>query len=399
MIFSNLNKVAPNSMTARVYLAFLATAGIFYVNILPALVNGLITALNFTDQQAGAVASANLYGAAGGALLIVFFIKKLNWQLTSLILLGILISLDFLSIMVTEPMTLITLRFINGFIGGMLVGTGFSIIARTDGPDRTFGVLLFVQFGLGGLGLMLLPGLIPNFGIKILFFSLMAFSLVTLVMLMFLPAYEIQEKSDDSSLQNHVPARKLNWTPLLLTLFAIFLFQAGNNSLYAYIIGLGEMYGQQGAMITTTLGLAAWLGLVGAALVVVMSDNYGYMRPLLAGLLLTIVGTVAFVYSDVDWIWITANCLIGITWAFTISYLLGLASRFDLSGQMAALGGFASKMGLASGPAAAAYLLGDNDLTMVVWVAAAALTLCLLVVIIPATGQDKEILKAKASGD
>ena len=397
MIFSKLKKVEPNSMTARLFLAFLGTAGIFYVNILPTLVNGLITALNFTNQQAGAVASANLYGAAAGALLIVFLIKKLNWQITSLILLGILISGDFLSTMVSEPMTLIALRFINGFVGGMLVGTGFSIIARTDGPDRTFGVLLFVQFGLGGLGLMLLPGLIPIFGIKILFFTLIAFSLVTLVMLMFLPAYEIQEKKVDESVLSNAPEKKLNWTPLLLALFAIFLFQAGNNSLYAYIIGLGEMYGQKGAMITTTLGVGAWLGLVGAALVVVMSDKYGYMRPLLASLLLTIVATVAYVYSNVDWVWITANCLIGITWAFTISYLLGLASRFDLTGQMAAVGGFASKMGLASGPAVAAYLLGENDLTMVVWVAAASLTLCLFVVVIPATGQDKILQKAKLS--
>ena len=397
MIFSKLKKVEPNSMTARLFLAFLGTAGIFYVNILPTLVNGLITALNFTNQQAGAVASANLYGAAAGALLIVFLIKKLNWQITSLILLGILISGDFLSTMVSEPVTLIALRFINGFVGGMLVGTGFSIIARTDGPDRTFGVLLFVQFGLGGLGLMLLPGLIPIFGIKILFFTLIAFSLVTLVMLMFLPAYEIQEKKVDESVLSNAPEKKLNWTPLLLALFAIFLFQAGNNSLYAYIIGLGEMYGQKGAMITTTLGVGAWLGLVGAALVVVMSDKYGYMRPLLASLLLTIVATVAYVYSNVDWVWITANCLIGITWAFTISYLLGLASRFDLTGQMAAVGGFASKMGLASGPAVAAYLLGENDLTMVVWVAAASLTLCLFVVVIPATGQDKILQKAKLS--
>ena len=69
-------------MIARVFLAFLSTAGLFYVNILPALVDGLITALGFSNQQAGSAVSANLYGAALGALLIVFLIKKLNWQLT-----------------------------------------------------------------------------------------------------------------------------------------------------------------------------------------------------------------------------------------------------------------------------------------------------------------------------
>jgi hypothetical protein len=67
----------------------------------------------------------------------------------------------------------------------------------------------------------------------------------------------------------------------------------------------------------------------------------------------------------VGWIWITANCLIGITWAYTISYLLGLASRFDVTGQMAAMGGFASKMGLASGPALAAMMLGEDNYVLI----------------------------------
>ena len=40
-LFNSLPKVSPNSMTARFLLAFLATAGFFYVNIMPALVDGL----------------------------------------------------------------------------------------------------------------------------------------------------------------------------------------------------------------------------------------------------------------------------------------------------------------------------------------------------------------------
>jgi MFS family permease len=313
-------------MTARVFLAFLSTAGIFYVNILPALVDGLITALGFSNQQAGSVASANLYGAALGALLIVFLIKKLDWQLMALILLAGLISIDLASMYVTQPGTMIALRFADGFIGGMLVGTGFSVIARTEGPDRTFGVLLFVQFGLGGLGVMMLPGLVDQFGTKVLFLTLIAFSTATLLMLPFLPEYKVDHVAVEKRRLKH---GKIQFVPLVLTLIAIFLFQASNNALYAYIIGLGEFFGQQGAMITTTLGFAAWLGLVGAGLVVIISDRFGYLKTLMVGLFFTIVGTWAFLQSDVGWIWITANCLIGITWAYTISYLLGLASRFD----------------------------------------------------------------------
>ena len=110
---------------------------------------------------------------------------------------------------------------------------------------------------------------------------------------------------------------------------------------------------------------------------------------LLAGMLVTIVGTWAFLYSDVTWIWISANCLIGITWAYTISYLLGLVSRFDATGQMAAMGGFASKMGLASGPALAAFLLGENNYALIIWAAVIGLSLCLLMVLYPARVQDR----------
>jgi predicted MFS family arabinose efflux permease len=373
-------------MIARVFLAFLSTAGLFYVNILPALVDGLITALGFSNQQAGSVASANLYGAALGALLIVFLITKLDWRLTALILLGGLIAIDTASMFVTEAETMIGLRFVDGCVGGMLVGTGFSVIARTEGPDRTFGVLLFVQFGLGGLGVMMLPGLVDQFGTRALFLALIAFSTVTLLMLPFLPDYKVDAAEAAARKALH---GKIKVVPLVFTLVAIFLFQASNNALYAYIIGLGEHFGQQGAMITATLGFAAWLGLAGAGLVVLISDRFGYLKTLVAGLALTILGTWAFLHSDIGWIWIVANCLIGITWAYTIAYLLGLVSRFDTAGQMAAMGGFASKMGLASGPAIAAMIIGESNYVSITWAAVAGLVACLVVVLYPARVQDR----------
>jgi hypothetical protein len=159
--------------------------------------------------------------------------------------------------------------------------------------------------------------------------------------------------------------------------------------LYAFIIGLGEHYGLELTFISGTLGIAAWLGLAGAGFVVLVSDRLGYFKSLFAGILLTLIGTWGLYYSDIHWVWIAANCLIGITWAYTIAYLLGLMSRFDTTGQMAALGGFASKMGLASGPAVAAVLLGEDNYALIIGVAVAALFISMLAVIIPARIQDR----------
>ncbi len=387
-MFNHIRSVSPNNMTARVFLAFLATAGLFYVNIMPALVNGLIDGLGFTNQQAGAVGSANMYGAAIGAFTIIFAIKRLNWKLAAAAFLAGLITIDLLSMLVSDAGTLLVVRLLHGLIGGMLVGTGFAVIARTTNVDRTFGVLLFVQFGLGGLGVMFLPGLVPTYGTAVLFFALIAFSLITLMMLPFLPDYPIETQTGRETGSATATIDKPN---LLLTLLAIFTFQGANMGLYAFIIGLGKHYGLDSSYISLTLGIAAWIGLGGAGLVIVMSTRYGHFKPIFFGTIITALGTAAFVFSDVASIFFIANCLLGVTWAFVIAYLLGLAAKFDITGQMAALGGFASKMGLASGPVVAAWLLGDESYQRLIIVAAVTLVVSALLAWKPARKMDQAV--------
>ena len=374
-------------MTARVFLAFLASAGLFYVNIMPTIVSGLIDALGFSNQEAGNIASANMYGAAAGALFIVFLIKRLNWQLAATLFLGGLIAIDLMSIKLTDPTTLLIVRFVHGFIGGMLVGLGFSLMARTIQPDRTFGVLLFVQFGFGGLGIMFIPGLVPEYGTQVLFYSLVAFSVATFMMLPFLPDYPVKETTEQDK---DTTGNSIQKGPLVLTLATIFLFQAANMGLFAFIIGLGEYYALEMDFISTSLGISNWLGLAGAGLVIVIGSRFGYLKSVLAGIIFTALAIWALLYAEVPWIWVVSNCTIGITWGFTISYLLGLASRFDATGQMAAMGGFASKMGLASGPVVTAALLGEDNYELIIMVATVAMFITVLTVWLPARLQDRK---------
>lgn len=75
-------KAAPDSLIASFILAFLATAGLFYVNIMAAIVTGLIDALGISEREAGFVASANVYGAAVGALCAVGLVRHVPWRLS-----------------------------------------------------------------------------------------------------------------------------------------------------------------------------------------------------------------------------------------------------------------------------------------------------------------------------
>ena len=380
-LFNRLPRVSPNSMPARVLLAFLATAGLFYVNIMPALVDGLKVGLGFTNKQAGLVGSCNVYGAACGAFLIAFLVRRINWRTAADFLLLGLIGMDLLSMLVKDPFALMGARFLHGFIGGMLVGISFSIFARTTAPDRTFGVLLLVQVFAGGLGVMSLPLLVPKFGTNVLFVTLILFSLTTLVMLQFLPDYPV--KTPVPRAPGAAPD-ELQLKPLLLALLSVFFFQAANMGLFAFIIGLGERHGLEVAFISGTLGIANWCATLGAVLVIVLSTRFGIFKPIIGGMLLTLVGTYVFNYCEVKWIWIAANIGTGISWNFVISHLLGMCARFDRTGQTAVWGGFASKMGLASGPMLFSFIVGASNYSALIATALVLLAFATLASAIPA---------------
>jgi hypothetical protein len=268
----------------------------------------------------------------------------------------------------------------------MLVGLGFSIIARTVAPDRTFGMLLLVQVLAGGLGVMSLPLLVPRFGTNVLFAALILFSVTTLFMLQFLPDYPVP--SPTLPTQN-ASAGTLKLGPLLLALFSVFLFQAANMGLFAFIIGLGKQRGLGVTFVSETLGLANWFSILGA-LLIILSTRSGILKPILGGILLSLLGTWVLNYSEIKWIWIAANVGTGIAWSFVISHLLGMCARFDQTGQAAVWSGFASKMGLASGPMLASLIVGPGNYSALIAMALLLLVAAMFLSAIPAWILDRE---------
>lgn len=380
----SIPKVHPDGLIASVLLAFLATAGLFYVNIMSALVAGLVDGLGFAQGDAGLVGSVNVYGAALGGLIAVFIVRRAPWRPVATALLLCLIAIDLVSILIRSAEPLIALRAVHGVLGGMLVGVAFGVIARTQVPDRTFGMLLVVQFGLGGLGVMFLPGLVPIYGTGVLFIALAAFSAVTLAMTFFLPAYPLAAPAEPGA-----AVVRIDWPPLAAVLAALFLFQAGNMALAAYLFGLGRQHGLTTDFISDVVGIATWIGILGAVLVIVFGLAMGRFWPLLVSLALTIAGNYAFHWSGDANVFIAANVLTAITWAFVIPYLLGMAASFDKGGQTAALGGFCSKMGLATGPLVGGRLIGGGDYGTLIDLAAVVLCLCAVAALIPAWRLDR----------
>lgn len=371
---------SPNTAAARpttdklwlyALLALVATAGFFYVNIMAAIVDGLVTGLGFTNPQAGMVGAANIYGASVGSFVAVLLVRRIAWRPALFGLLALLLLLDLGSIAIHDPTLLTAMRALHGVVGGFAVGVTYSVMARTHSPDRAFGMLLLVQFGLGGLGVMFLPTLVPDYGTRILFLSLAALTACALVALAAIPRFDGtgHEGTATPAARLATPAR----ITAVLALLALFLFQAGNMALSAFIIRLGEHYGLGRDFIGQALGWATWIGAAGAGLVIVMGTRFGRLRPLLAAMGLTLAGTAGFFWSGMSPVFFVANVGTAITWSFVVPYLFGMLSRLDVSGRLATLGGFVSKLGLASGPMLAGRLLAGDDFAFLIAAAMAAL--------------------------
>ena len=353
-------RVDPEGLAAAFILSFLATAGFFYVNIMGAIVSGLIDGLHLSAAEAGRIGACNVYGAAVGAFGAVLIVRRIPWRTASVLLLCGLVGFDLSSMWAHSASVLTVLRLMHGVTGGLLVGISYAVMARTRSPDRCFGALMVVQSSLGGLGLMLLPRLVQPFGASVLFMALAAVSLIALALLPLLPNYSPAEgvSAGEPVTSGVAPS---TWSAgLVVALLAVFSFQAGNMALSAYIIELGRSYGIGLDFVSMAIGVSGWVATLGAVLVVVFANRWHRVLPIAVGSLLALVGNAAFHASAIPGVFLAANIVTAITWFFVIPYLLGLCATFDRTGRSASLAGLFSKLGLASGPYAASVLLSSS---------------------------------------
>ena len=364
-----------SSFIAAIFYSILATAGLFYVNLGGAFLSAFVDGLGVERDIAGFIVSANKYGAAFGALIATFIVKNVEWRKAVRLLFIGLIVFDLISTQITSPNILILVRFIHGTIGGLSVGIGLSIIARTYNPDKIFGMLLAVQYSFGSIGILAVPRLVDAYGQGALFATLICFTLMTLIILPFIPDVDSNsETPKNKSNFYQIPLSGL----LVLSLCCLFLFQAANMGVADYAFELGKDIGLDKNEISNLLTIANFISILGGVLVYIIGIKFGRTIPLCFGICTAAVFTYLLHYSDNVNNYFIANTMTGIAWGFTIPYLLGLCATFDKFGQMAALAGFISKLGLASGPLIGALFIMTQGFSFIINLATIALIIALL---------------------
>lgn len=364
-------------------LSVLESAGILYANLSPVIVSGLVQSGSFTGQTAGWVFAFNMYGTAIGGFAVLFFVRRLRWRPVSIGLLLILISADLLSAAVTAPELLAGLRFLHGASGGALIGVSMSVIARMVNPERTVALFIMLQLVLSGVLTLLLVPLLPEHGSSVVWLALAGFSTLALLLIPLLPDYAATVETPVGP-----PGVRAGLGLVVPAMLALFVYQAGEMSAWAYVIEIGAGHGLEPGFVSTALAVSLWIGGPAALFVTWWSTRSGRWWPLLLSTsamalsvsLLLVPEALAFA---------AANIGFGIFFSISFPYLMGVASELDNSGQMGALAGFSGNLGLATGPALAAFLVSSGHYEQVLLVAVPAILLSLVLASSPARGLDR----------
>src|SRR3546814_17694760 len=121
---------APDRLWLYALLALVATAGFFYVNIMSAIVDGLVTALGFSNEQAGTVGAANISGASAGSLIALLLVRPVRARPTPLSLLSLLPLLALPALAIPHPGPHPPSHALHGLVGPMTVGQSHSGMAN-----------------------------------------------------------------------------------------------------------------------------------------------------------------------------------------------------------------------------------------------------------------------------
>ena len=345
----------PEGLPARLGLAVLVSTGYFYINVGPVIVTGLAFAEAFNNQTAGYVLSVNMYGTAAGGFLIALFVKRLNWRLMAVLSLVGLVIIDCLSAWMDVSETLYPVRFVHGLVGGALFGTAVSVVARTENPERTFALAIFLQLCLAGVWAAILTPLLLGYGVGIVWLSFIFLTVTALFVVPFLDSYPlIEDAAGEVSSKQRAP-----WRYVLCALLAIFIFQAAGMSLFAYVLELGFYYGFRAEFLSLVLATSLFGGGLTALLVAWWGTRMGRLIPMCVGVI-SMAACAALHAVPIWWMFMAAAIGFNACFSIAIPYLVGIGSEMDNSGQMAAVGSFTYSLGLATGPAIAAGLL-DGD--------------------------------------
>ncbi|MBU1437065.1 MAG: MFS transporter [Gammaproteobacteria bacterium] len=372
-----------------VLLAFVAMSGLSYINFLPGMVNALAGGIGFSDSEAGQIVALNGYGGLLGSTIAIFLVRRIRWQPVVVASLSLLAGLDIATAWLNDVRWMLGWRFFAGAIGGLALGLAVAQLARLENPDRAFGALLFVQFSIGSLVMVLLPSLEVMTSAHAVFHIMAFLSLLSLLVMLILPTRRLNSDTSKLATATSVPLKHDDYLHAVPLLFAIAGYQMAASAIWAYVglIGIGAAI--TNANVNSFIAITGLLGLLGAVLPIWLGRRFGRLPWLMAGVALSATAAVLLNFSQQYQLYVLAMALLFFSWPAVQSYLLAVTAEIDNSGRLSTIATLVSSVGLATGPLLASVLLENNDFSKMLYSCAVIFGLSYLLLRKPVQAQEK----------
>lgn len=371
---------SPLGLFATIYINVIGIA-VFIVQ--PGFNQLLVSLLQYSPENVGYIASAEMWGIALTTVALNFLAKLVSWR-PLLAAAALLIMVGNLgSIMAVSAFEFATWRFIAGVGSGALISLTFTIIGLTDKPDRNFGFTIMGVLIYGSIGLLLVPVAGAAVGVHgiIIFFALLGLSVFPFIR--FLP------NSGESHHQVKQEAIKMPELQKYLGICGMFFYFAGQGIIWAYLFLIGTNAGSDEQAVANSLALSQFLGIGGAFLAAMIGLRFGRIKPITLGVMGGII-PLFFLFDGAGIIvYLIAVCVYNFAWNMLHPYLLAAMASFEAGGRIVTYGVSGQMIGLAVGPALAAFVLNDDDFTNVLALGIVTFALSLCFVLVPVLTQKK----------
>jgi len=377
LLGNSMKPVNMNSRTSLIAIVYIAVIAPCVFILQPGYVQGLVEHLSFSGEQAGYIASAEMFGIACTTILLIFMESRFDWRKLAVLCLIVAAVGNLLSLSLTDFNSLAAVRFLTGMGSGGLMSLTFAMMGLTDKSDRNFGYIITWVLIYGALGILVMPTAFATIGMDgvLLFFAL--FNVSGLLFTRYLP------RSGVHHLDLSVPETVgYSWRLKGVSLLAILIYNTSIGIVWAYLFLLGLEAGIAEQTVANVLTVSQFLGIAGAFVAVVLQLRIGRIIPLQVSIVGTAIGIYILVGDIALFHFALGVCLFNFLWNVSMPYLLATMASFDRRGKVVIYGIAIQTIGFAIGPFIAATILGRSSYDHV-YTVAAILFLASAVVLVP----------------
>lgn len=348
----------PRALAAAIYLNVVSVS-VFIVQ--PGFVQVVVERLHFTDAQAGFVTATEMWGLAVATVLMTALTGRLDWRRMAAVAVLAMVAGNLLSLVPTSPGMFGITRLLVGLGGGVLASLGFSSIGLTSAPDRNFAYLNMCVLLYGAVVLWALPPFVHEVGVPgmLLFFAMVAAAMLPFIRL--LPRSERDGRPQGVSAVNQGHSRGA-----ALLVATNLLFFVGVGSVWAYLALIGTAGGASDQSVATALMVAQLSGAAGSLVAARLENRVGRRVPIGVGLCVCAVAIIPLARGPGMAVYALSVVAFNFAYNLVQPFLYAFLTAIDASRRSIRFAVASMMLGLASGPALAAAVVGDSRYERVV---------------------------------